>query len=116
MISLLAAAMLVATSAIAPPAKAGECKWVHGRYAVYNGAGVRRIWVIGTHRIIDLDNGDDIRAIVKYEQHPTDYEGKEDGLFGDFFVCAVENSRPGWMQLVHLVRTKNLIFRGKPFG
>ena len=113
MISLVAALLLVSSTANGPPARVGQCKWVHGRYGIYNGAGVRRIWAIGTHRIIDLDDLDDVPPpIAKYEANSAD---QDDPLFGDFFVCAREPSRPGHMQLVHLFRAKNLIFRGKPF-
>ena len=36
-------------------------------------------------------------------------------LYGDFHVCALEPSRPGRMQHVRMLGTRNLIFRGKPF-
>lgn len=100
-----------------PPARAGQCNWVHGRYAVYNGSGVRRIWVIGTRRIIALRDEDEVipPAIARY-QNAGPYHGSPDyRLFGDFYVCARERSRPGRMQHVRLIRTRNLTFRGRPF-
>lgn len=107
---------LAASTANAPPARAGQCRWVHGRYAIYNGSGVRRIWVIGTRRIISLyDDDEDVPSEIdryaREESHGTDGTG----LYGDFYVCAREHSRPGWMQHVRLVRTRNLIHRGRPF-
>ncbi len=113
--SLLLAAALAAAAppGNAPPQRAGQCRWVHGRYAIYNGSGVRRIWVIGTRRIIALYDSDEQLppAIERYQRDAPHY----DPLFGDFYVCAREHSRPGWMQHVRLLRTRNLIYRGRPY-
>jgi hypothetical protein len=112
--ALLAAAASGAVNA--PPARAGECRWVHGRYAVYNGSGVRRIWLIGTRRIVSLnDDDEDIPPAIARYQRGAPYVGGEIGLFGDFYVCARERSRPGRMQHVRLLRTRNLLYRGRPF-
>jgi hypothetical protein len=62
---------------------------------------------------VDWDN-DIPPAIARYQQGFPD--NQNDPLFGDFYVCAREASRPDHMQHVRLVRTKNLIFRGKPFS
>ena len=101
-----------------PPARTGQCGWVHGRYAIYNGSGVRRIWVIGTRRIIGLRDDDERvpPAIEYYRAHAYDSKGLREPLYGDFHVCALENSRPGHMQHVRLLRTRNLIHKGKPFS
>ena len=109
---MLAALLMFAEPVALPPAKSGQCGWVHGRYAVYNGSSVRRIWVIGTRRIVALadDDQDVPAAIQQYQQDPSG-----GALSGDFYICAREPSRPGRMQDVRLKRTKNLIFRGKPF-
>ena len=95
-----------------PPAHAGQCGWVHGRYAVYNGSSVRRIWVIGTHRIVALadDDQDLPPAIASYQQDPSG-----GAVYGDFYVCAREANRPGHMQHVRLLRTDHLTFRIGPF-
>jgi hypothetical protein len=114
---LAAVALGAAAPANAPPQRAGECRWVLGRYAVYNGSGVRRIWVMGTRRIVVLHDDDSNvpPAIERYHARPDPGYGLDDALFGDFYVCARENSRPGWMQHVRLLRTRNLIFRGRRF-
>lgn len=114
---LLAFAFAAAAPANAPPQRAGECRWVHGRYLVYNGSSTQRIWVIGTRRIIALHDDDENipPEIVRYHNRPNPAFGREDGLFGDFYVCARERSRPGHMQHVRLLRTRNLIYRGRPF-
>jgi len=119
-VAVLLAVLLAAaapTSVAGPPARAGQCNWVHGRFAIYNGSGVRRIWVIGTRRIIALTDDDDDfpPEIERYQRDATEHGGMEDALFGDFYVCARELSRPGWMQHVRLLRTKNLLYRGQPF-
>ena len=121
--SLLLAAALAATApapapANAPPQRAGQCRWVHGRYAVYNGSGIRRIWVIGTRRIIALyDDDENIPPEIDIYHRSFDIRrGLDEALFGDFYVCAREDSRPGWMQHVRLLRTRNLIYRGRPFS
>jgi hypothetical protein len=116
---LLAAALAAAAPAVSgPPARAGECKWVHGRFNVWNGSSIQRIWVIGTRRLIALYDFDEqvLPEIRRYEAGIADYRGGEDGLFGDFFVCARERSRPGRMQHVRLVRIRHLVFHSKPFN
>ena len=118
MFILAAAALAAAAPGNAPPQRTGECRWVHGRYAVYNGSGIRRIWVIGTRRIVALYDDDENvpSAIARYHERPDPGYGYEDALFGDFYVCALERSRPGHMQHVRLLRTRNLVYRGRPYS
>jgi len=100
----------------AAPARAGECRWVHGRYAIYNGSGVRRIWLIGTRRIIHLyDDDEDVPPAIERYSREADHGAPGTGLYGNFYVCAREHSRPGRMQHVRLLRTRSLIYRGLPF-
>jgi hypothetical protein len=113
---LLAAAL--AAAAPGPPAQAGACKWVHGRFNVWNGSSIQRIWVIGTRRMIALYDSDEAvpPEIRRYEDQAAQYGDREaHGLYGDFFVCASERSRPGRMRHVRLLRTRNLVFQGEPF-
>lgn len=115
---LLAAALALAAAAPAnaPPQREGQCRWVHGRYAVYNGSSIRRIWVIGTRRIIALyDDDENIPPEIDRYHQILRGLGLDEALFGDFYVCALEDSRPGWMQHVRLLRTRNLIWRGRRF-
>ncbi len=89
------------------PRKTGECGWVHGRYAAYNGSGVRRIWVIGTNHVLNLrDDDQDVSAELKV--------GFEKRLYGKFLVCAVEAFRPGHMQHVQVRQARNLVWQ--PYG
>ena len=114
---LIAAALLMAPVAEAgPPQAAGTCKWVRGRFDVWNGSSVRRIWVIGTHRLIALRDEDGTApAIIQKYVYAGPFLRRADGLFGYFRVCALERSRPGHMQHVRIVAVKKLVFRGRPF-
>ncbi len=114
MIAFLAAALTLAAPLNKPPAHAGDCAWVHGRFVVANGSSIQRIWVVGTHRIINLYDDDTNLppAVARYERD----QGLEgDGLYGDFHVCALERSRPGWMQHVRMTGARRLIFKDKPW-
>jgi len=110
---LVAAALLAAS---VPPTRTGDCRWIHGRFNLWNGSSVRRIWIIGTNRIVALKDQDaNVPPEIKTYLYSGFYPAKHDGLFGDFYVCAVEPSRPGHMQHVRLRATKNLTFKGHPF-
>jgi hypothetical protein len=105
------------TRPLGPPTETGECRWVHGRFNLWNGSSVRRIWIIGTDRIVALrDEDTDVPAVIEKYLDARAYLKKSDGLFGDFEVCAVEPSWPGHMQHVRLRAAKDLVFRGRPFG
>jgi hypothetical protein len=95
----------------APPLKTGDCHWVHGRFTVYNGASVQRIWIAGTKRIVALPDDADVPATLKtYEA-----AGAPDPLYADFRICALEDNRPGRMQHVHVADVRNPVLRGTPF-
>ncbi len=91
------------------PRAVGECGWVYGRYAIYNGSGVRRIWVIGTTHMLNLRDSDD--------NVPQILEDRADRLIGDqvaygqFYACALERFRRGHMQQIRIQRVRNLIIR-----
>ena len=107
-----AAALLLVTSAADArtaswfPHRKGECGWVHGRYLVANGSRIQRIWVIGTHHVLNLQDDE----IVPQELDV----GFDKWLYGDFFVCAVETFKPGNMQAAQFRRVKNLV--SEPYG
>ncbi len=70
---------------------------------------IHRIWVIGTHHVLNLDVDDEatpqpLARIFKTEG----YKPWEDRLVGDFYVCARVQHRPEHMQRVHLLKTRNL--------
>lgn len=119
MLALLA--VVAATGLASPdraPALTGQCKWVQGRFAIYNGSSLRRIWLAGSTRIVALKDDDDHipPEIERYQRDATEHDGKKDGLFGSFYICAREKSRTGRMQHVRLLKTRHLIYRGKPYA
>jgi len=115
MASFTLALLAVATVPL-PAANPGQCEWVHGRFAIYNGSSVRRIWIVGTHRVVALKDDDQTSPpeIARYERSGP-YLRLEDSLFGDFRICAREARRPGHMQHVYVRGTRHLSLRGKPF-
>ena len=95
------------------PSRAGQCEWVHGRFAVYQGSGVRRIRVIGTHHVLSLRDDD--------QRLPTDVArfvalNSDAALFGNFLVCARKPYVEGRMQQVELRAARHLFLHGKPFA
>ena len=60
----LIAAALLATSD--PPKQTGQCRWVSGRFNLWNGSSVRRIWIIGTRRVVAVRDQDaDVPGVIK---------------------------------------------------
>lgn len=111
----LIAAALLATPG--PPKQTGECRWVHGRFNLWNGSSVRRIWIVGTHRIVALRDEDaDVPAVIKRYLDGGFYPAKADGLFGEFDICALEPNQQDHMQHIRIRATKHLKFRGRPFA
>jgi hypothetical protein len=113
---ILAAILALSLAPTSPPRHTGDCEWVHGRYLVANGSSVRRIWIIGTKRVVAISDDDNQvpPAVTRYE-HANPEMLSDAPLYGDFHICATQPSRPGWMQHIHLTATRNLIFQGKPF-
>ena len=111
----LIAAALLATSD--PPKQTGQCRWVSGRFNLWNGSSVRRIWIIGTRRVVAIRDQDaDVPGVIKTYLSSGPYLRKSDGLFGEFEICALEPNRPGHMQHVRLRSAKGLTFRGRLFS
>jgi len=113
--SLIAALLLAGAQPAL--AKAGDCGWVHGRYAIANGSRVHRIWMIGTNHELNLDVADEAPGEPRPLKHilaTPGYEPWSDRLFGDFYVCARERRIRGHMQTVHLIRARNLRIAKSP--
>ena len=116
MFSLAAALLIAQIAGTDPPQAAGTCKWVHGRFNVWNGSSVRRIWIIGTHRLLALrDEDESAPGVLQTYVYAGPHLGKADGLFGNFRVCALEPSRARHIQHVRVVAANHLAFRGKRF-
>jgi len=116
---LLASALVVVAlppSAIAKqqrddsPRIVGECFTIHGRLACYNGTPCFRIWKVGSHRlfgVLDDDNENPKFPDNIARAHPT--FGTE--IYGDFLVCPLTKSRPGFMQMVMIKSAKHLVVK-----
>jgi hypothetical protein len=77
---------------------------VHGRLSFWNGNPSRRIWIIGTKRMLGVreetplpENID--KLLVKFD----------DEIYGDFVVCPLTKSKKGSMQIVCVQSANNLI-------
>ncbi len=94
----------------------GDCRWVHGRFAVFNGSSVQRIWIVGSkHTVAVPDDYADVPKVIRDYEAQGPFLRLEDALFADFRVCALENEIPGHMQHVRISDVRNPIFRGKHF-
>lgn len=113
---MIGLAMMLAASGTqpvtGPPARAGQCSWVHGRYRVYNGSSIRRIWIIGTTRIVAMRD-DDPHEPPMIRKHGV----PGNSLYGQFLICARERSRPRHMQHVRIKATNNIaVVRDRRLG
>jgi hypothetical protein len=96
----------------AHPQLIGRCFTVRGRLSVYNGTPARRLWRIGTKRVLGIS--EQRFAATGYRNVPEDIESKlnqDVAIFGDFVVCPFTRSKPGEMQLVCIESAKNLVTR-----
>jgi hypothetical protein len=112
----LAAVLHIATATQPFPTHAGTCGWVHGRFSLYNGSSIQRIWVIGTHHMVALR---DVYQPPNVEQdYPpamakitsaSGYRPFDDKIYGDFRICALERWIPGHLQHVRIAAARKLI-------
>jgi hypothetical protein len=94
------------------PMLIGRCFTVHGRLSIYNGAPARRLWKIGTKRVLGIS--EQRFAVEGYRNVPEYVESKlnqDVAIVGDFVVCPFTRSKPGEMQLVCIEDAKNLVVR-----
>jgi len=111
---MIGLALLLAASAhVQQPTlrKAGDCGWVHGKFAFWNGSGIRRIWVIGTKHILNLHDTDDE---VPNHRFSMENAWPREVYYGDYYVCAREKFISGHMQPVQLKAFKNLVVEKSP--
>jgi hypothetical protein len=102
-------AVSVATSGVG--AAAEPCRTVRGRMELTNGTPSVRIWIVGTKRILGVHQQDEV-----FDQLPVNIRRAWEGtdgvvghqLFGDFRVCPLTPSHPGWMQMVRVESGRNL--------
>jgi hypothetical protein len=92
------------------PQRVGQCLTVHGRMTSCTAVPSIRIWVVGTKRVLgveDAEGNPGSDAVL-----PPDLDAKVSGLspcskaaWGDFTVCPLTASKPGVMQRVCLAKT-----------
>ncbi|HEY0647631.1 hypothetical protein [Phenylobacterium sp.] len=111
MLAPLAVAAAIAGAGAGIPQAPGQCGVIRGRLDLWNGGTPVQIWVVGTRRMLGveepipgevtrlLDQADDRWAI---------------SVFGEYRVCAVTRSRPGHRQSVTIVGTDRLEVRPRP--
>ena len=99
-----------ATGAVAEPSQTGTkpaepCFKHHGRLSAQNGI-AEMIWLIGTTRIVGLENSSLPRVVAKYlDAASPDYSY----IYGDFDICPSEPDTPGHMRRARVVGAENLV-------
>jgi hypothetical protein len=76
---------------------------VHGKLKSWNGAPTLRISVLGTNRILGVHGNSPIPKNLE-----PFVESSETQVVGDFVVCPLTKSRPGWMQIVCIKSASSL--------
>ncbi len=79
----------------------------HGRLVSYSsGSPSLRIWLIGTKRVVGLEDFTIPSVIEPYlDATSPDYSF----IYGDFELCPVEPDKPGHMRRVRMVGAQNLV-------
>jgi len=100
--------LLVAQDSVNPACKddtrvVGACFTVHGRLSNWNGAPTRRIWVIGTRRILGVRDDTDLPKIL--EDKLGDFD---DIVTADFGVCPLTKKQAGHMRIVCVASVSNI--------
>jgi len=83
------------------PDLADQCFTVHGRLDLYNGGPSTRIWVIGTHHMLGVDD----EIVPESVSAKLDWETD---VYGDFLVCPFARRKTGHMQPICIESAKNL--------
>jgi hypothetical protein len=84
----------------------------HGRLSSQNGIALK-IWLIGTTRVVALDNDIDVLPPLVYKyinQNSPDLSY----IYGDFDICPLESDKPGHMRWVCVVGAEKLVVQDKP--
>jgi hypothetical protein len=105
---VLLSAPLFADDSVSPPCKTDKrvvaaCFKVHGRLSNWNGNPTRRIWIIGTKRMLGIR--EDTSLPKALERAKPDFD---DVSTGDFEVCPFTRERKGWMQIVCVASVSNI--------
>jgi hypothetical protein len=80
------------------------CMTVHGRLSLWNGTPTRRIWKIGTRRMLGVREGFELPRNIRSYMETTDHQ-----LYGDCEVCPLTREERGVMQMVCVESARNLV-------
>ncbi len=80
----------------------GECFAVHGRLSFYNGTPSWRIWKVGTHRMLGVQDAIMPESLV-------DRLDWEMATYGDFLVCPFAHQRAGEMQMICIEAAEHIV-------
>lgn len=78
---------------------------VHGRLNYWNGNPSRRIWIIGTKRVLGIREE---CPIPDYLQNKLSFDVD---IYGDFLVCPLTKYEPGVMQIVRIKSASHVVIR-----
>jgi hypothetical protein len=84
------------------PRVIAACFQVHGRLSNWNGNPTRRIWVIGTKRMLGLRDGTELPAALEKSLSDFDHE-----VVGDFEFCPFTPAKSGVMQVGCLAKVSS---------
>jgi hypothetical protein len=83
----------------------------------YNGTPTFRIWVVGTHRLLgvqEIEYGDDPERPLAPEDVLGMVGFMEHEIYADFDVCPLSVEKPGAMQMVCVAAAKHVV--KAPYG
>jgi hypothetical protein len=114
--ALPATAYAQAPACAASPLRVGDCFTVHGRLTACTSIPNARIWIIGTKRILGVEDANAnpageslLPGILAKEMFTLPPCAK--AAFGDFTVCPLTPSHPGVMQRVCVASATNIMIR-----
>jgi hypothetical protein len=83
------------------------CFTHHGRLSSQNGIALK-IWLIGTTRVVGLDNsGDDLPPLLRKYLDMTSPDHSY--IYGDFDICPTESDKPGHLRRVCVAGADRLV-------
>jgi hypothetical protein len=90
-----------------PPVEA--CFTHRGRLSGQNGI-AHMIWLVGTKRIVAVDNTEMPDTLLKYlDMASPDHSD----IYGDYKICPLESDRPGYMQSVCVSSASRLVVQDR---
>ena len=80
---------------------------VHGRLALSGGNPGFRIWVIGTNRILGVEEAPEEKPCMPRQLQ--ELAASDNLIFADFTVVSVTRDEPGVMRMVRIVSARNIV-------